>query len=168
MSYTMEVKGLAEISKTLEKLGNESYGAASAALYDGAGVMAGEIGKGANNIRTAPFKYAGKGQKRLPSPEEKAVLTRVKSMGIARFRKRVDEVNTSVGYSKTGYAPMVGRMKPIPVIANAINSGTSFMQKQSFFRQAVTRGSPKAEEAIRKKLEARLDAITKRTGGNDT
>ena len=168
MSYTMEISGTKKVKELLENLGLKAYDAASRGLYEGAGVMAREIQDAAKDIRTAPFKYAGKGETRLPSPEEKAVIMQKKSMGIARFKKRVEAVNTSVGYSKTGYAMMVGRRKPIPLIANAINSGTSFMQKQAFFRRAVNRGKRPAEEAIIKGIEQKLSEVIKANGGNNT
>jgi len=50
-------------------------------------------------------------------------------------------------------------MKPIGVIANAINSGTSFMQKQPFIRKAVTKATPKAEAAIIERAESLINKI---------
>ena len=82
-------------------------------------------------------------------------------MGIAKFKKNGADVNTSVGYGNAGYAMLAGKRKPIPLIANAINSGTSFMKKQPFFRRAVVQGTAKAEEAIVAKIEAEIDALTK-------
>ena len=69
--------------------------------------------------------------------------------------------NTSVGYANSGYTTVAGKLKPIPKIANAINSGTSFMKKQPFFRKAVTTGTKTASEAMTKKIEAEIDALTK-------
>jgi hypothetical protein len=46
-------------------------------------------------------------------------------------------------------------------VVNAINSGTSFMQKQPFVRKAVRAGSKKAEAAIVAAIEKRIDEITK-------
>ena len=145
MAYTVEVKGVKEIEDMLEKLGMSAYSAASQGLYNGAGVMANEIRNSAERIRTAPFKYARKPNMRLPSPEEKAIVLAAKSAGIAKFKKRVDQINTSVGYAKSGYAPLKGKMKPIPLIANSINSGTSFMQRQAFS------GNPSSGEARRRR-----------------
>ena len=58
--------------------------------------------------------------------------------------------------SKAGDNPT---MKPIGVIANSINSGTSFMEKQPFFRRAVTRGTKKAKDAIIQTAETLFDYI---------
>lgn len=169
MPYTMKVEGMAKLEKLLEDLGEKAIDAASEGLYDGAAAMADEIRHNVDSIKTEPFRYipAGSNEKRLPSPEEKTLLKRA-GAGIAKFKKDEDGVGTSVGYSRRGYGQMVGRMKPIPQVANAINSGTSFMQKQAFFRRAVSRGSRDAETAIIRTMEERLDAIIKENGGNNT
>lgn len=158
MAYTMKTEGMDEISRMLSQLGESAQAAASAGLYEGAGVMAGEMAAGVASIRTAPFKYTVFGT-RAPSPEEKAVLEG--AVGIAKFDKNGSEVDTSVGFASAGYAEVAGRRKPIAQIANAINSGTSFMQKQPFVRKTVRAGSKKAEAAIVAAIEKRIDEITK-------
>ena len=52
-------------------------------------------------------------------------------------------------------------MKPIGVVANSINSGTSFMQKQPFMRKALKAATPKCEEVIIKTAEQLIDSIIK-------
>lgn len=154
MAMTAKVEGLAEIGEMLTKLEEEAPNAAAAGLYDGAGVMAQEISAGVAGIKTAPFKYA-RFITRMPSPEEKGALEG--AIGIAKFDKNGTEINTSIGFGDAGYADVAGKQKAIAKIANAINSGTSFMQKQPFFRKAATRGSRRAAEAIIKAIEERLD-----------
>ena len=51
--------------------------------------------------------------------------------------------------------------KPIGVIANSINSGTSFMQKQPFVRKAASSGGKKAMAAMKEAIEKELEALTK-------
>jgi hypothetical protein len=193
MAYVMKADGLDEVAAILNALEGSAQPVASMSLYEGAGAMAKTIRSEVNAIRTAPFKYAKSGETRLPSPEEKAILVAAEGMGIATFDKNGSEVNTSVGYQNSGYVSVPwnhartgvrtnyhidasGRArdstyeyrgvkaKPIPVIANAINSGTSFMKKQPFFRRAVQRGTPKAEEAIVRTAEALMEAIISSNG----
>ena len=190
-------------------LGDQAAFIASQSLFEGAGIMAAEIDKQAKSIKTAPFKYAKGGEKRLPSPEEKKILTDSGAMGIARFRKRLGAVDTSVGYNGSGYAEVnwnhmsnsartnyksvnlfgkehsasstlqwirnqggsqkygisadIGRgaqnSKPIGVVANAINSGTSFMEKQPFIRKAVNAAKPKCEAAIINRAKRLINVI---------
>ena len=154
MAITAKVEGLAEISEMLTKLEEEGPKAAAAGLYDGAGVMAKEIEKGIDGIKTAPFKYTKVGV-RLPSPEE---VESIKSkVGIAKFSKNGTEIFTTVGLAHAGYTEVNGKKKAVALIANSISSGTSFMQKQPFVRKSATKGAKAAEAAIIKTIEQRLD-----------
>ena len=156
MPYSVQVEGMKEISDMLAKLGDKSTAAAASGLYDGAGVMAGEIQQKAGSISTAPFHYAVF-ITREPSPEEKEIVQQ--GIGIAKFNKNGSEVNTSVGYGNAGYAILAGKQKAVAQIANAINSGTSFMKKQPFVRNAVASARRKSEEAIVKTIEAKFNEI---------
>lgn len=153
----MKVDGMTEISEMLTKLEEKAPAIAAQALYDGAGIMAEEITKGAESIRTAPFKYA-KEERRLPSPEEKEIVLQA-TAGIAKFDKEGTEINTSVGYRNAGYADLKGKTKPIPLIANSINHGTSFMQKQPFLRKAFSQQQGAAVAAIEAGIRAREDEL---------
>ena len=81
--------------------------------------------------------------------------------GIAKFDKNGTEVNTSVGFRNAGYAELAGKTVPVPKIVNAINSGTSFMPKQPFVRQAAKTGAAKAMQAMRESIEKDFEEITK-------
>lgn len=152
MAYQLQVDGMAEISEMLDKMAEAAPAAASRALYEGAGMMADELRKGAESIRTEPFKYAPPGDTRLPSPEEKDAVVQA-AIGIAKFGKHGTEVDTSVGFRNSGYVEIAGKKRPIPAIANSINSGTSFMKKQPFFRKAARSGAPKAMEKMRESID---------------
>lgn len=162
MPYQMKVDGMEEISETLSKMEQEAPKVAARALYEGAGIMASEVNRGAASIKTAPFKYAStsRNETRLPSPEEKEIVVTA-AAGIAKFNKNGTEVDTSVGFQNAGYAQLGNKMVPIPVVVNAINSGTSFMKKQPFVRRSASRATPKALEAMRKRIEEEFEAIGK-------
>ena len=160
MAYQMKVDGMSELSELLDKMEQRAPAVAAQALYDGAGIMAAEINQGAGMIKTAPFKYASGGKTRLPSPEEKEIV-QAAAAGIAKFNKNGTEVDTSVGFRNSGYAELKGKMVPIPKIVNAINSVTSFMNKQPFVRKAAKTATQKALEAMRKHIEAEFEAIGK-------
>ena len=53
-------------------------------------------------------------------------------------------------------------MKPIGVIANSINSGTSFMKKQPFFRKGAQDGAKKAEQTIIETVERLFNEIIRK------
>lgn len=160
MAYTMKTEGMDQISEMLGKLEERAPGIAARGLYDGAGVMMDAISRSAAGIRTAPFKWAGTDETRLPSPEEKEIVEKA-AAGIAKFNKEGTEVDTSVGYQNAGYAELKGKTVPIPKVVNAINSGTSFMKKQPFIRKAAAGATQKAMDAIKSRIEKDLDEIIK-------
>lgn len=160
MPYTMKADGLTEIAEQLSQMAEKAVPVAAQALYEGAGIMADEVKKGAETIKTAPFQFAREGT-RLPSPEEKEIVMAA-SAGIAKFDKSDDSVDTSVGYRNAGYAELNGKTKPIPVIVNAINSGTSFMNKQPFVRKAANSGASKALAAMKANIEKAFEDMTKK------
>lgn len=164
MPYEMKVDGMAEISEVLEKLEENAPKVASGALYEGAGVMADEIKSAVQKIQTEPFWYAQNGSTRLPSPEEKEILKNA-AAGIAKFRKNGTEVDTSVGFQNSGYAQLKKKTVPVPVIANAINSGTSFMKKQPFFRKAANAGGKKAIQKMVNYIDDEWDRLYKALHG---
>ncbi len=160
MPYTLKVEGMEHITGMLKQAGEAAEGIAAQALYKGAGIVADEISREARGVTTKPFRYAN-GWQREPSPEEKAAIVAAGAAGIAKFRKTGNEVNTSVGYSRSGYANVAGKLKPIPKIVNAINSGTSFMKKQPFIRKAVSKSQSKATGAISAEIERLVAEILK-------
>lgn len=162
MPYTIKSDGIAEISRMLSKMEGAAEGIAKQALYEGAGIVADKITMNAKAIRTAPFHWAStrRGETRLPSPEEKDIVTEA-AIGIAKFEGNGTEVNTSVGLQNSGYATLKGKTVPVPKIANAINSGTSFMNKQPFVRKAATSGGKQAVAAMTKYVENAFEAMTK-------
>lgn len=161
MPYRAKVEGMDKLAKMLRELEEKAPRVASAALYVGAGAMQKELARSVQTIRTEPFRYVTEGT-RLPSPEEKAVVESG-TVGIAKFGKTDDGVDTSVGYSKAGYADLNGKTVPIPKIANAINSGTSFMGKQPFFRKAAKKGEQTASGLIAATIEKNFEKMTEGT-----
>ena len=197
MAFRMDVTGMGDLIKSLDKLGEKAQGAASLALYEGARVVADAVSSAVQGIATEPFKYAKGGRKRLPSPEEKQAIVGA-AHGVAKFRKRIMKVDTSVGFNHAGYADVhfnhmsskartnykafafkghesnatsflkaagkykggMQNQKPIGAIAGAINSGTSFMQKQPFMRKAFSQSESAAKAAIEGKLREELDKLS--------
>ena len=158
MAFKFEVTGIDDLLDKLSKLPDNGADVAALALYEGAAVMADAVSQAVQGIATEPFRYMKGGRQRLPSPEEKAVLAQAKK-GVAKFKKTKVRVDTSVGMQNAGYGSLNGKTVPIPKIANAINSGTSFMKKQPFFRKAMVK-SGAAAAAIESGIESRLDMLS--------
>lgn len=159
MAMTMKVEGLDELSAKLSNLGARAEEVAARSLYDGAGVMADAYSQAVGSIHAETFRYAFDGRQRYPSPEEVAALRG--KIGIARFDKNGTEVNTSIGFSGAGYVDIAGKKKAVRKIANAINSGTSFMVKQPVFRRAASRARQAASAAITAKADQLISEIIK-------
>ena len=198
MPFSIHVEGMDELISGIDRLRNDAPHIAAWGLYEGAGVVADAVSREMQGISTAPFKYAKGGRKRLPSPEEKAILMSAPH-GVAKFGFDGNKVHTSVGFNGAGYANVswnhmsssartnykavrmkghdstssrflkavrdangtkVGRkaqnQKPIGVIANAINHGTSFMKAQPFLRKAFSKSRGPASAAIDQGIKAKL------------
>ena len=158
MAMKMDTTGLDELSRMMANLSNRAQDVASAALFDGAAVMADAMNRAVSSIRTETFRYAPEGQTRKPSPQEKAALDR--KVGIAKFRKNGSDVDTVIGVGISGYTQVAGKQKAVAVIARSINSGTSFMQKQPVFRKAYSQTKAAAEAAIVAKAEEKINELT--------
>lgn len=158
MAFSFEVTGLDKLIENMDKLGEQAPHVAARGLYDGAGVVADAVSTAVHGIATEPFKYAGRGKTRKPSPEEKAIVTGAKH-GVAKFRNTGVSVQTSVGYQNAGYGTLNGVTKPVPLIANAINSGTSFMQKQPFMRKAFSQSKGAAVAKIESTILEEFDKL---------
>ena len=159
MSFSIEITGMEELVAKMNKLPDKGRKVAAQALYEGAGVVADAVSSAVQGIATEPFKYAAGGRTRKPSPEEKAILLQAKK-GVARFKKSRTNINTSVGMQNSGYGTLKGKTKPIPLIANSINSGTSFMEGQPFFRQAAETSAGTAAGVIEAGIQSRLDELS--------
>ena len=187
MAWGINMTGMNELIQSLDKLPKEGARIASEALYEGAGVVADSVSRAVNSIRTQPFKYASGGTLRLPSPEEKALVAGARH-GVAKFKKTGVNVQTKVGYQTSGYGAITwnhaktgnsrtkykaggnGRMvhasrgtgqsmKPVPLIINSINSGTSFMSRQPFMNKSLGQSRAPAKAALENGIKSRLEEL---------
>lgn len=159
MGFSFRCTGMDELMAKMDKAPENAADVAALALYEGAAIVADSVSGAIGGIATKRFKYpAPPGKQRMPSPEEKALLAGAKH-GVAKFHKDVTNVNTSVGLQNAGYGSINGKTKPIPQIANAINSGTSFMKKQPFFRKATNKAKGPAQAAIEGGIMSRQDML---------
>ena len=158
MAYKVSTSGIKGLTDMLKNAGDAAHDIAAESLYEGAGVMADAVTRAVDSIATEPFQYAAGGHKRLPSPEEKALLESAEK-GVAHFRDNGGSVQTSVGLNATGYGQIKGRTKPVPMIANAINSGTSFMTKQPFYRRAMSQSKGAALSKIEDGIKSRIEKL---------
>ncbi len=77
------------------------------------------------------------------------------------YKHNAEKTAVTPAYMKSAKG---GNAKPIAVIANAINSGTSFMDKQPFFRKAVSQAKGRALSRIESEAQRLADEIIKNGG----
>ena len=188
MSYGIHWEGADELLRKMDKMPEKAAEIAGKALYEGAGVIADAVSNAVQGIATAPFKYAKGGNKRKPSPEEKQIVMQAQH-GVAKFKNTGLKIQTSVGFQKSGYGRITwnhartnirtkyklakggghmvhasqgtgASMKPVPLIVNSINSGTSFMEKQPFLRKAFSQKQNAALAAIEAGIKSREDELS--------
>lgn len=161
MAMTINTEGLDEVGKILAQLKGDADKVASMSLYEGAAIVGDAFTAAVNSIRTEPFTK--KKEKRLPSPEEKAILRG--RTGIAKFKHTGGEIDTLIGVTEAaGYAYIGHTKKAVRLIARSINSGTSFMDKQPVFRKAKNAAQGAAKAAIVKKAEDMYEEIINGSG----
>ena len=78
----------------------------------------------------------------------------------AKWYKGYANMTTSTLKAAGVYRRGLQDRKPVEMIANAINSGTSFMEKQPFLRKAFSTGKKAAEAAIEAGIRKREDELT--------
>lgn len=165
---SMTNQGLNIELQKMEKLIQAGPAIAAQALYKGAGVLAAEYQKALAGMPTEANRFVQPGDPpRHATVAEKNVLLR--SLGIAKFRKDPDSVDTSVGLNNSGYAENIRTEKypggkPVPLIANGINSGSSFIIKYPFKRMAEAAGVKKALAAADAEAQKLLDEVTNKNG----
>lgn len=160
----MKSVGLSEeLAKMLQAV-EKADEAASKALYKGAGIMADAYKAAANSIPTEKNRFVKPGDPpRHATVAEKNAIAR--GLGIAKFAHDDDGVDTSVGLNNAGYAANIKTEKypngkPIPLIANSINSGSSFIIKYPFARMAEAAARTKAVQAMDAEGQRILDEVT--------
>lgn len=103
MPFTLEWSGADELLRKMDKLPDKAAKIAAEALYEGADVMADAVSQAVQGIAAEQFHYATGGEKRLPSPEEKAIVAGQKR-GVSKFKNDGTVISTKIGISSEGYS----------------------------------------------------------------
>lgn len=143
----LKVTGLDDVLTRLDTLSNKTsfY---KTAVYSGAGVVADEMKRQIKSLKTTSEK-GKRTDKRYIYPYERAVLA--EAMGIAPIKDE-ETVNTKIGFDGY-YQNKKGDKKPIPLLANSVNAGTSFLYKQPFISKTERTCRDKAVKSMTNKVE---------------
>ena len=138
---TMTVTGLDEFSANLEAIANGSVGAAKKAIYDGADILADAV---KSQIQQLPSITDAEAIRRYWKKEPGQITERqkaglVNSLGIAPMQEKGGVIDTHIGFD--GYNEVRTKRwpngQPNIVVARAVESGSSYMQKTPFIQNAV-------------------------------
>lgn len=150
----LEFKGMDEYIRQLNNVATATHDVAKAAVYAGADVVANEIRKGMEGLKTVTNEYAMACYRRrepcyISDRQKKALLD---SFGVAKMRNKQGYINTKLGYD--GYNDIVTRRwpkgQPNAMIARSCNHGSTAMIRQPFLDSAVARARDPAIRAMDK------------------
>lgn len=158
-----KVVGLEAAFSELGELSQQSEGIGKMCVYDGAGVVADALKAKISGLPVRDPNQHGSQKKRVKgvTPAEKEAL--LTGMGIATMRTAGGSINTVIGFDgyfgegTKGYP----KGKPIPMIANAVNRGTSWLQATPFVNQAYNGSKAAAEAAMAARFDEEIAKHTK-------
>ena len=156
-------KGLEAYIRELEKLKGDEEVMISRSIYPGAAIIANEIKSGMGNMKTREDGKMYRHGEMAPGPTEQEKADMISYFGLAPMRNDSGFINTKAGFDGYGHHKTKSYPKGVPnaLVARACESGTSWMQKQPFMREAVNAARKPAQKAIR---EAFDEEIRKRMG----
>lgn len=130
---------------------------ADEALHIGADIIADEMRKQIDNLKTTDENY--RTDKRYCTKREKRLLQ--KELGYTPFSFWGEKYNIKVGFDGYGYpTPKYPNGIPTQLVANSINKGTSFMIPQPFITRCQRYARRKAIDAMMEYFEKTLKKLT--------
>lgn len=146
----------------LEQLGAKTEEVAGKALYAGANIVADEIRKNMNALKTQKgWPKQGEVFSGIPEPQKQGLQD---SFGISPMKKD-DSGNYNVKLGFDGYNEIKTKMypngQPNQLVARSVEKGTSFMERQPFVEPAVKKVEKQAEVAMQKVIDEEAAKIMK-------
>ena len=123
-------------------------------LYEGAGVVAKEMKTQISALKTSQKG----GSMRYPYEYEKEVLEQ--NFGVAPFHWDGDTLDTKIGFDGY-YTNKKGEQRPVPLLANSVNAGTSFLKKQPFKDKTYRATKETSVKAMQSTLNQEIAKLTK-------
>lgn len=167
----MTINAGAEWIEKIRQLGRQTDAVCTRAVQKGAGVVADRIRENLENLtedvhysRSHPEYYFLSENERFTGipPEQKQDL--LDALGISPVQATADGViNAKIGFDGYGSQPTEKYPNgiPNPMVARAVESGTSFRPKQPFVRPAVNKAKKAAVEAMEAVIDAAIETIMK-------
>lgn len=159
---TFKFEGIDDYIAQLHKLYGNVDEMIGRSIYEGAAVVMQSVVSAIEGIATDNRPRVPEGTlKNGPSTRQKRWLQH--SIGIASLRQDGTFWNVKIGFD--GYNDIVTERwpqgQPNAMVARSIESGTSFMAKQSFMRKAEQSSRVRCEQAMAKEIDKELTKIIK-------
>lgn len=154
---SMEVEGMSEVISMIEHLSNNSI--LKPLVYAGADVVADELKKQIGSLKTDSDNKRGS-DKSLRFCHKSDIKVLSDNMGIAPIKAQ-DTINTKVGFDGY-YINARGDSRPVPLLANSINAGTSFMKAQPFIDKTARKVKGNVQKAMNNAAEKVVENIERR------
>ena len=158
---TFKFEGVDKLVSQYEKLASNSHEIIGKAIYEGAGVVMKAVVAGVQGISTDNRFGTAENPTTGPSTIQKIGL--VQSLGITKMRADGDFWNVKIGFD--GYNSVKTKKwpqgQPNSMVARSIESGTSYMVKQPFMRQAEQGAKKPCEEAMAKVVDKEIQKLVK-------
>lgn len=155
-------KGLEDVANMLVNVNKAGEAIAKMATYEGAKVIADGIRASIRDLPVdKPRWLEGGDQYAVLVEQDKEDLAN--ALGIAEIRKDEDGVRTVIGFAGYGRHKTKKYSKglPMPMIARAIESGSSVRRKHPFIRPVVRSKKKEVQEAMVRAGREAIEKITK-------
>ena len=156
---TFEFEGVDDYIAQLQKLYGETDKIVGHAVYNGAKTVMKYVKAGIQSIQTD--EGFGTSEHKLAGPPSYVKEGLLRNVGIAKARHDGTFFNVKIGFEgydnvQTARWPQ-GR--PYSMLARSVQSGTSFMAKQPFMRNAETAAKAPCEMVMKETVDAEIQHI---------
>lgn len=152
-------EGVDELVAKYEKLGNNTEEIIGKAIFNGAGVVANAVKGAVEGIN--PDNRFGTQENPTSGPSTIQKLGLQYSLGISKMRNDNGFRNVKIGFS--GYNNVKTKTwpqgQPNMMVARAVESGTSWMQKQPFMRRAEQASRSQCEKVMSETVDIAIQKI---------
>ena len=157
-NFKIHTSGMDSLLAELEALADIEP-IAQQALYKGADIMADEMHKQIQKLKTTKENY--RSDRRYCYPKEKELL--LDEMGYTPVSFWGEKYNVKIGFDGYGYAtPKYPGGIPTQLLANTINRGTSFMIPQPFITRTQGYARKNAIQAIIDYFEETIEKLSRK------
>lgn len=158
---TFQFEGIDDLISQYQKIANDTEAVCGKAIYQGAGVVMKYVTAAVEGIATDDRHGTPEAPCIGPTTYQKEGLLR--SVGIAKMRQDGTFYNVKIGFD--GYNGVRTKSwpsgQPNSMIARAVQSGTSWMRKQPFLRQAEQAAKAPCEAAMAATVDKELSKYVK-------